>query len=132
VFAEKFGGKAPVGKEVININYEVVNRIAKILSGHIKSTGKIAILGMSYKPGIHIIEDSQSILLADWLLKNGYKICAHDPAALEQVKILKNGVFSYFFHQVGQSPTNSWSYYHFIAIYTIFRQASWQQLALCY
>jgi len=87
VFAEKFGGKAPLGKEVININFEVVKRITKILSDNINSHGKVTILGMSYKPGTHIIEDSQSILLTDWLLKNEYKVCVHDPAALEQVRL---------------------------------------------
>jgi UDPglucose 6-dehydrogenase len=85
-FAEDFGGKASLGRKVIDINNEVVSRIHKIVSSHIKSPGKAAILGMSYKPGTHITEESQSVLLAGRLLENGYKVCVHDPAALEQVR----------------------------------------------
>jgi UDPglucose 6-dehydrogenase len=86
-FAEDFGGNAPLGREVIAINNGVVDRIAEIVSGHIKFPGKVAILGMSYKPGTHIIEESQSVLLTGRLLENGYKVCVHDPAALESISL---------------------------------------------
>jgi len=85
-FVENYGGKAPLSRQVIDINNGVVDKIYGIVSSHIKSLDKVSILGMSYKPGTHIIEESQSVILADKLNKNGYRVSVHDPLALEQIR----------------------------------------------
>jgi UDPglucose 6-dehydrogenase len=47
----------------------------------VPSHGRVAILGLSYKPQTHVIEESQGVMLAAILAKAGYTITAHDPMA---------------------------------------------------
>ncbi|WP_164545404.1 UDP-glucose dehydrogenase family protein [Paenibacillus albus] len=81
-FAEEFGSEARIGKQVVAINHNVVDRIMNIVRERISPRGKVSILGLSYKPGTHIIEESQSIQLAKKLLDSGYKVVLSDPKAL--------------------------------------------------
>ncbi|WML35478.1 nucleotide sugar dehydrogenase [Clostridium sp. OS1-26] len=85
-FANEYGAEARLGKQVVNINNDVVERIYNIIVEKVKTGQKIAMLGMSYKVGTHIIEESQSVMIADKLVKNGYKVIIHDPQASESVK----------------------------------------------
>jgi UDPglucose 6-dehydrogenase len=80
-FAERFGGSAPLGKQVIEVNSDVVARLCGIVERNVKRGGKVAILGMSYKPGTHITEESQSVMLAEMLAGKGFAVSCHDPAA---------------------------------------------------
>jgi len=43
-------------------------------------------LGLSYKPGTHIVEESQSIRLAKRLVNAGYLVAVHDPQALSNAR----------------------------------------------
>ena len=85
-FTESIGGNAPLGRQVIQINNDVPGRVLDIITANIKDRGKVAILGMSYKPDTHIIEESQSVTLAGLLAEKGYIVSAHDPAALGEVE----------------------------------------------
>ncbi len=76
-------------KEVEQINHEAMLAIAekakKMLHGDIK--GKIiAILGLSFKPDTDDIRDAQSIVVMTELLKEGAKIQAYDPIAMENMR----------------------------------------------
>ena len=42
----------------------------------------IGILGLSYKPGTNVIEESQGIALATGLIKKGFQVVVYDPMAL--------------------------------------------------
>jgi UDPglucose 6-dehydrogenase len=54
------------------------------------------VLGLSYKPGTHIVEESQSVMLARLLIDNGYKVAVHDPAAIDTVKNILGNMVNYF------------------------------------
>lgn len=54
---------------------------------------KVGILGLSYKPGTPVIEESQGIALAKELLAQGYEVVVYDPLALEAARsVLQSSV----------------------------------------
>jgi len=61
-----------------------------------KKGGKVAVLGLSYKPGTHIIEESQSIMLAQKLIEDGYNVGVHDTKALENAKEILGDIVGYY------------------------------------
>lgn len=94
--AKKYGYDFVLLKEVENINreamIEIVHKTKKLLGGNLK--GKtIGVLGLSFKPDTDDMRDAPSITVIKTLQKNGAKIKAYDPIAIENAKkILKTGV----------------------------------------
>ncbi|UCD15136.1 MAG: UDP-glucose/GDP-mannose dehydrogenase family protein [Candidatus Omnitrophota bacterium] len=93
-FARKVGVKAKLAEMVDEVNRDQVTRIAKIINdlsvgnGPANSSDKktkeetvIGVLGLSYKPNTHIIEDSQAIDIVQQLINEGYKLTVYDPQA---------------------------------------------------
>ena len=82
-FAEDFGGEVKLSPQVVEVNKSVVSRIVNKIK-LIKTKGcKVAVLGLSYKPGTHIIEESQSIMLVEELITAGFEVSVYDPKAME-------------------------------------------------
>lgn len=81
-FARGIGRSAKIGPQVVKVNEEVIDRIYKVIVSEIPRGSRISLLGLSYKSGTHIIEESQSIMLAERLISDGYKLSVHDPKAL--------------------------------------------------
>jgi len=54
-------------------------RILDRFKNMLPKSGKICVLGLSYKPYSHVIEESASIILAESLLNAGYSVYAYDP-----------------------------------------------------
>ncbi|OGF65144.1 hypothetical protein A2Z53_02535 [Candidatus Giovannonibacteria bacterium RIFCSPHIGHO2_02_42_15] len=57
----------------------------RILEKHI-GDAPIGILGLTYKPGTDVIEESQGLLLAQNLIKHGKKVIVFDPAGMENAR----------------------------------------------
>ncbi|MFH1318667.1 MAG: nucleotide sugar dehydrogenase, partial [Candidatus Omnitrophota bacterium] len=98
-FARKVNVKAKLSEMVDEVNRDQITRITKIIEdllvgdGHdrpvnrkIKEETVVGVLGLSYKPNTHIIEDSQAIDIVELLINEGYKIKVYDPAAIESVR----------------------------------------------
>ena len=75
-FAREPGIEPRLGQQVVAINNSVVDKLFDIISKNTNPGNKIALLGIPYKPGTHIIEESQSIMLAKQLIdfSNAYAI----------------------------------------------------------
>lgn len=57
---------------------------------------RTAILGLSYKPGTAVVEESQGIHAANFLAGAGYEVSAYDPMAMEEArKVLRSEVRLY-------------------------------------
>lgn len=80
------GYEAKIGPQVVRVNREVPERIKAMIDKAVERGSSVALLGMSYKPGTHIIEESHSVALARSLLNSGYKIRLHDPKALAECR----------------------------------------------
>lgn len=60
-----------------------------VLRKVLEATGRdeiVGLLGLSYKPGTHVIDYSFGINLADWLVQDGRRIVAWDPLAMSDAR----------------------------------------------
>jgi len=80
------GVEPKLGPQIVAINNSVVDRLFDIISKNTNPGDKIALLGLSYKSGTHIIEESQSIMLAKRLIDSGFVVSIHDTKAISAAK----------------------------------------------
>ncbi|NLH42185.1 MAG: UDP-glucose/GDP-mannose dehydrogenase family protein [Planctomycetes bacterium] len=80
--AEDAGTWAHLSPRVVEVNREIVDRLAAMVEEHTLPGSTVALLGLSYKPGTHVVEESQPVMLAQRLLDAGYAVRMHDPKAL--------------------------------------------------
>ena len=62
-----------------------LDRLEVIIKKYAKDA-RVGILGLSYKPGTYVVEESPGIKLANRLNQNGYKVSVYDPMALSEAK----------------------------------------------
>lgn len=82
-------------EEVIRINEEQRRRfLKKVRSVLWTLRGKrLGVLGLAFKGGTDDIRESPALLLVEELLREGCKVCAYDPAAMDRAKeVLPEGV----------------------------------------
>ena len=82
-------------EEVIRINEDQRHRfLRKVRSVLWTFRGKrLGVLGLAFKGGTDDIRESPAMLLVQELLREGCRVCAYDPAAMERAKeVLKSGV----------------------------------------
>jgi UDP-N-acetyl-D-mannosaminuronate dehydrogenase len=63
------------GTAVVSVNNSVVDRLFNMIYENTKSGEKVALLGLSYKPGTYITEESPSLMLARKLTQACYAPC---------------------------------------------------------
>jgi UDPglucose 6-dehydrogenase len=81
VLASRLGAHADIALATDAINRYQIDRLAAAVTARVSPGGRIAVLGMSYKPDTGVIEESQGVMLARRLRDAGYAITIHDPAA---------------------------------------------------
>src|SRR5262249_59563290 len=79
--AQPAGGTADLALSTDVINRRQVSRLTEMISDMIPAGGAAAVLGLSYKPGTPVIEESQGVMLAKSLKDVGIDVIAHDPMA---------------------------------------------------
>jgi len=82
-FATNVGYEAKISRATVAVNDMVVEKLYGLVKANTPDAANVALLGLSYKQGTHVIEESQSIMLANRLIDAGYSVNVHDPAALE-------------------------------------------------
>lgn len=90
--ANELGVNVAIADATQKINDLQVGRIANLVERY--SLGKrIGILGLSYKPGTNVVEESPGVKVANELFQKGYQVFVYDPiAADEAVKVLNKGI----------------------------------------
>jgi len=68
---------------VTQVNDDVVDRLFATITKLVAQPGPVALLGLAYKPGTHIVEESPAIILAHRLAEVGYVLRLHDPLAVK-------------------------------------------------
>jgi UDPglucose 6-dehydrogenase len=64
-------------------NRSLSQRAVEKLASYLKPGATVAVLGLSYKPYSHVIEESPGIFLAKTLADHGYRVVGYDPLAGE-------------------------------------------------
>ncbi|MEM3401973.1 MAG: UDP-glucose/GDP-mannose dehydrogenase family protein [Candidatus Hadarchaeales archaeon] len=88
--AEELGYRPKILRSVIEVNERQPLRLLELLKKHIPNLrGKtIGVLGLSFKPGTDDIREAPSIKIVRELLKEGAKVKAYDPEAMENFRRL--------------------------------------------
>ncbi|GHT01493.1 UDP-glucose 6-dehydrogenase [Synergistales bacterium] len=84
--ASDIGANLFLSPNVVKSNDFIVDNIFKVVTARVKEGSTLALLGFAYKPGTHITERSQSLLLMERFLDARYCVAAHDPAAKIEVE----------------------------------------------
>lgn len=91
--ARQVGVEPDLAEATDRINRRQASRVGQLVLALLPSGGTVGVLGLAYKPGTNVVEESQGILLAQYLTRHGVRVLAYDPAAMEAArKILDGGV----------------------------------------
>jgi len=85
-FAGSLGVRNEIAAATDQFNRTIPFRFADRLIPLIKPGSTVAILGLSYKPFSSVVEESQSILLAQAFSRNNFTVIGFDPLANENAK----------------------------------------------
>lgn len=87
-FSSKIGVNSTLLDAVEEVNRNQVRNIISIIKKTLGNLNgrKMAILGLAFKPDTDDIRESVSLKLIELLLKEGAKITAHDPKAIENTR----------------------------------------------
>jgi len=94
VFAERLNITAFLPEAVHTSNRRQAERVVRRVRSILPKGGKVAVLGLSYKPFTPVIEESQALQVAQQLAgTRGLQVAVYDPQALEAArKILPRSV----------------------------------------
>jgi UDPglucose 6-dehydrogenase len=95
-FSKKLGVELPIINAAINVNESqpiIAVKEVRSLLGNLKGK-RIAILGLSFKPNTDDMREAISLKIIDEFRREGAKIIAYDPKAMENAKnILGKRIF---------------------------------------
>lgn len=94
VFAERLGVKAPIPAAVHASNQTQPRRVVARVRRILPSGGRVAVLGLSYKPQTSVTTESQAMDIVSALARDRrYSVQVYDPMATENArKVLGNAV----------------------------------------
>jgi UDPglucose 6-dehydrogenase len=81
--ARSLGAPADLAEGTDRINHYQIDRLLAAVHSRLDGGGTVGILGLAYKPETVVIEQSQGVALAEYLLNEGYNVVAYDPKALD-------------------------------------------------
>ncbi len=91
VLAKGLGVSPDIAVGTDAINRRQADRLVQMVRANAAGAKSVAILGLSYKPGTPVIEESQAITLASALLEQGVRVILWDALALEPAKAVLQG-----------------------------------------
>lgn len=93
--ARQLGVPAELAETTAEMNRKQISRMLERIRAKLPEGGKVAVLGLSYKPGTNVIEESQGLILAEALLDEGLPVVVYDPAAMEAARDVLSGKITY-------------------------------------
>lgn len=80
-FAESVGASSDLARATDTINDSLPARIASVLERNVPHLRSVAVLGLAYKDGTPIVEESAGVRVIRELRRRGLEVTAHDPIA---------------------------------------------------
>jgi UDPglucose 6-dehydrogenase len=82
---EQVGVDATIAAATHAVNERQLGRLLGAVEARLPAGGTVAVLGLSYKPGTEVVEESAGMALAAALAAHGWPVLAADPAATPDV-----------------------------------------------
>ncbi|MCE5249351.1 nucleotide sugar dehydrogenase [bacterium] len=80
-FASRMNVKAEIAETTHRSNFQWAEKIVRRLISEIKHPATVAVLGLAYKPYSDVVEESQSLYIAQALSEAGVRVIGYDPLA---------------------------------------------------
>lgn len=80
------GAPALLAEATHQMNKQQVPRLGELIKSRLPEGGRAGVLGLAYKPDTEVIEESQGVALAQYLLDAGIPVVVYDPAAMENAR----------------------------------------------
>ncbi len=93
--ARSLGTTASLAEATDAENCEQIIRLGTLVKEHLNDGECVSILGMSYKPGTAVIDESAGLHLARMLVDSGLSVMVYDPVALSNVRNVLGDAVSY-------------------------------------
>jgi UDPglucose 6-dehydrogenase len=77
------GAPALLAEATDQLNRQQVPRLGAMILAKLPAGGTAGVLGLSYKPDTGVIEESQGVALAKYLLQSGARVVVYDPEAMD-------------------------------------------------
>ena len=90
-FAREKGSQASLSESTDKANHSETDRLVSLIKKVRKGGGVVGVLGITYKAGTDVIDDSPGIILVQALLNEDIPVKVYDPAAMTHArKVLGN------------------------------------------
>lgn len=86
VLARSLGAQPTLAEATDTLNHAQIDRLRSKITQIAGKQASVAVLGMSYKPGTPVIEESQGVMLARALSDEGRRVAIFDPMAADAAK----------------------------------------------
>jgi UDPglucose 6-dehydrogenase len=93
--AKTLGCRATLAEATDAQNRSWCASVVSRITGAVPNNKKVGILGLAYKPGTNVIEESQPLSIARSLAAEGYSLIVYDPHALDNVRLILRDEVSY-------------------------------------
>jgi UDPglucose 6-dehydrogenase len=81
--ARQLGAPADIAEATDAINHRQAERVVRLVARLARPPAAVAVLGLAYKPQTPVVEESQGIMIARGLLREGFEVIVADPLALD-------------------------------------------------
>src|SRR5207249_787039 len=78
-FAKGVGATAELAETTQRVNEQVVERVVERIRPFVQPGTTVGVLGLAYKPGSHVTEESQGLAIALRLATLGASVVGYDP-----------------------------------------------------
>jgi UDPglucose 6-dehydrogenase len=82
VMARRLGVDPALAEATDRINRRQALRVGRLVAERVRTGGLVAVLGLAYKAGTSVAEESQGVLIAEYLAECGLRVSVFDPAAM--------------------------------------------------
>ena len=83
-FATGVGAQARLSEATHELNLGQVGRVVDLaMKSGLEPGSRVGVLGLSFKPDTNIVEQSQSLMVAQELAERGFEVSVYDPAAMD-------------------------------------------------
>ena len=89
--ADVLGVPRDLPATVDRLNRGLSDRVSEVFRQHIGPDTTVAVLGLSYKPDSHVIEESAALALVRHCLQHGIRVIGYDPLAGDMATAELNG-----------------------------------------
>jgi UDPglucose 6-dehydrogenase len=84
--ARGLGAQATIAEATQKVNQMQAPRLAALAHSLLPEGGAVGVLGLSYKPSTSVVEESQGLMVAQHLLRQGTPVLVYDPLGMENAR----------------------------------------------